>query len=121
MITRREAALRLDVTLEMARRHGLPSRMSETEFAELDENPPVWLAQSRANRTGKRPVWVQLRCDICGFSEDVRPKKWWPEFTYLSCSHHPADELPTPLSGLARSEYDGIGSRFVGIVDAPPA
>jgi hypothetical protein len=121
MLTRREAALRLDVTLEMARRHGLPSRMSEAELAELDENPPAWLAQSRANRTGKRPVWVQLRCDICGFSEAARPKKWWPEFSYLSCSHHPADELPEPGPGLARSEYDGIGSRFVGIVDAPPA
>jgi hypothetical protein len=121
MLTRREVALRLDVTLEMARRHGLPSRMSEAEFAELDENPPAWLAQSRANRTGKRPVWVQLRCDICGFSEAARPKKWWPEFSYLSCSHHPADELPEPAPGLARSEYDGIGSRFVGIVDAPPA
>jgi len=121
MVTRREAALRLDVTLEMAKRHGLPTRMTEAELANLDENPPAWLAQSRANRTGKRPVWVQLRCDICGFSETARPKKWWPDYTYLSCAHHPADQLPAPADGLARSEQDGIGSQFVAIVDAPPA
>lgn len=120
MITRREAALRLDVTLEMASRHGLPSRMSEAELAALEENPPAWLVQSRANRTGKRPVWVQLRCDICGFSEAARPKKWWPTFTYLSCENHPADSLPDPVPGAIRGEYDGIGSRFVGIVDALP-
>ena len=117
MISRREAALRLDVTLEMAQRHGLPSRISEAELAAIEENPPPWLAQSRANRTGKRPVWVTLRCDICGFSEVARPKKWWPQFTYLSCSHHGADELPAPAPGLARGEYDGVGGRFIGIVD----
>ncbi len=95
--------------------------MTEAEFAQLEESPPAWLVQSRANRTGKRPVWVELRCTICGFRETARPKKWWPEFTYLSCSHHPADELPAAAPGLARSEVDGIGTRFVGIVDAPPA
>ena len=117
MITRRQAALRLDVTLEMAQRHGLPSRMSETELVAMEESPPAWLAQSRANRTGKRPVWVTLQCDICGFTEVARPKKWWPEFTYLSCSHHPADELPAAAPGRARSEFDGVGGRFIGIVD----
>jgi len=35
MITRREAALRLDIPLEMAQRHGIPSRLSEAEFAEI--------------------------------------------------------------------------------------
>jgi hypothetical protein len=117
MITRREAALRLDIPLEMAVRHGIPSRIPEEDVAELDVNPPAWLAQSRANRTGKKPVWVLLTCDICGFTETVRPKKWWPEFTYLSCDHHGSDELPDSQPGLARTEIDGIGSHFIGIVD----
>jgi hypothetical protein len=118
MITRREAALRLDIPLEMATRHEIPSRMSDAEFSSLENDPPPWLVQSRANRTGKRPVWVALTCAVCGFSEDVRPKKWWPEFTYLTCDFHGADELPAPGAGLARTEVDGIGSRFIGIVDA---
>ena len=119
MITRRDAALRLDIPLEMARRHGLPARMSPAELADIDAHPPAWLVQSRANRTGSRPVWVQLTCDICGFTEAARPKKWWPTFTYLSCSHHAADELPAPASDYSRSETDGIGSCFIGIVDSP--
>jgi hypothetical protein len=117
MITRREAALRLDIPLEMARRHGIPSRIQEADVAELDEHPPAWLAQSRANRAGAKPVWVQLTCSICGYSEAARPKKWWPAFTYLSCNHHPADELPSVANGFRRMEVDGIGSRFVGVVD----
>lgn len=120
MITRREAALRLDIPLEMAARHGLPGRMSEEELAEIEASPPPWLVQSRANRTGTKPVWVQLTCDVCGFTEDARPKKWWPNFTYLSCDHHGIDELPPPRAGRYRSEVDGVGSRFVGIVDAKP-
>jgi len=120
MITRREAALRLDISLEMAKRHDLPMRMSDAEFDELDTNPPPWLAQSRANRTGKKAVWVQLNCAICGFTEAARPKKWWPDFTYLSCEEHAAAELPSPIAGYRRVEYDGIGSRFIGIVDEPP-
>ncbi|MCU1442297.1 MAG: hypothetical protein JWQ59_447 [Cryobacterium sp.] len=121
MITRREAALRLDIPLEMAQRHGIPSRLSEAELAEIERQPPSWLVQSRANRTSSKPVWVQLTCDVCGFTEAARPKKWWPEFTFLTCNHHGYDELPEPASGLSRSEYDGIGSRFIGIVDAPVA
>lgn len=117
MITRREAALRLDIPLEMAKRHGIPARLSEDEVAELDAKPPAWLAQSRANRTGTKPVWVQLTCTICGFEEIVRPKKWWPAFTYLSCDFHLAGELPPPAPTVDRREIDGIGSRFVGIVD----
>jgi hypothetical protein len=120
VITRREAALRLDIPLEMATRHGIPSRMSEEEFDEIEAAPPPWLVQSRENRTGKKPVWVRLTCDVCGFSEAVRPKKWWPEFTYLTCEHHGIDELPQPAAGLARTEVDNIGSRFIGIVDAAP-
>jgi hypothetical protein len=121
MISRRDAAQRLDISLEMATRHGIPSKLSESEFAELDANPPAWLAQSRANRTGKRPVWVQLTCDICGFTESARPKKWWPDFTYLTCDFHAPTDLPDPLPGLSRREVDGIGSRFIGIVDESPS
>jgi hypothetical protein len=126
MITRREAALRLDISVEMARKHGLATRLSEAELRELDLNPPAWLAQSRANRRGVRPVWVQLKCDICGAEEAARPKKWWPAFTYISCQHHAPDELPHPAPGFRRTEFDGIGTRFVGIVDesadaTPPA
>jgi hypothetical protein len=119
VITRRDAALRLDIPLEMATRHGIPSRMSEAEFIELEANPPAWLVQSRANRTGK-PVWVQLTCDICGYTEPARPKKWWPDFTYLTCDFHRADEIPDPAPGLYRREVDGIGTRFIGVVDELP-
>ena len=118
-VTRREAALRLDIPLQMATRHGLPPRMTAGELDELDANPPPWLAQSRANRTG-RSVWVQLTCAICGYSEAARPKKWWPEFAYLTCDFHRADEVPQPAPGLSRREVDGIGSRFIGVVDEKP-
>jgi hypothetical protein len=117
MISRREAALRLDIPLEMANRHGLPSRMSEQELEAIRADPPPWLAQSWANRTGSKPVWVQLACDVCGFTEVARPKKWWPAFTWLTCDHHDHDELPPAVAGLVRREVDGIGSRFVGVVD----
>jgi hypothetical protein len=120
VITRREAALRLDIPLEMATRHDLPTRMSEAELAKIEADPPAWLVQSRANRTGAKPVWVQLTCYVCGFTEAVRPKKWWPAFTYLTCDFHDLDEIPEPRDGMYRSEVDGIGSRFVGIVDARP-
>lgn len=101
----------------MAHRHGIPSRLSDDELRALQDSPPAWLLQSRANRTGKRPVWVQLTCAVCGFSEAARPKKWWPEFSYVSCAHHAPYELPALEAGLVRSEYEGVGSRFVGIVD----
>jgi len=119
MLTRRDVAQRLDIPLEMAQRHEIPARLTEAEFAELEAHPPAWLVQSRANRTGKRPVWVQLTCDVCGFSEAARPKKWWPAFTYLTCEHHLIGDLPDAAPGTRRREYDGIGSRFVGIVDEP--
>jgi len=119
MITRFEAAQRLDIPVEMARKHGIPGRMSESELAVIEENPPAWLVQSRANRKpGVRPVWVQLSCTVCGFTEAARPKKWWPAFTYLSCAFHDVDELPAPAPGSVRAEFDGIGSRFIGVVDA---
>jgi hypothetical protein len=117
MITRREAALRLDIPLEMAQRHDLPSRMTEAQLAEIEKNPPAWLVQSRANRTGKKPVWIELTCSVCGFTDASRPKKWWPEFTYLSCEHHGWDDLPAVAAGFSRREIDGIGNRFIGIVD----
>jgi len=117
MISLREAAQRLDIPLEMAKRHGLPARMEEAEVERMRANPPQWLAQSLANRkAGARPVWVELRCDVCGRTESVRPKKWWPEFTYVTCEEHSRDELPSP-GALYRQEVDGIGSRFVGIAD----
>ncbi|GGF27496.1 hypothetical protein GCM10011399_20990 [Subtercola lobariae] len=103
----------------MAQRHGIPSRLSEAEVVAIDADPPAWLVQSRANRTGKKPVWVQLTCTVCGYTEAVRPKKWWPAFTYLSCDDHSPAELPAEQSGYTRREIDGIGSRFVGIVDEP--
>ena len=119
MISRREAALRLDIPLEMATRHGIPARMSEQEFAQLEADPPAWLVQSRENRTGK-PVWVQLTCSVCGFTENARPKKWWPDWTYLTCDFHRIDETPQPAPGLYRREVDGIGSRFIAVVDEKP-
>lgn len=117
MVSRFEVAVRLGIPVEMAKRHGIPAKLSEAEFAELDANPPPWLQQSRANRTGK-PVWVQLKCVVCGYEEAARPKKWWPAFSYLSCEFHDLDELPEPAAGMHRSEVDGIGTRFVGIVDS---
>ncbi len=101
----------------MASRHGIPSRLSDAELKELLDSPPAWLRQSKANRTGKRPVWVQLTCAVCGFSEAARPKKWWPEFSHVCCAHHALDELPPLGAGLVRTEYEGVGTRFVGIVD----
>ena len=118
MISRRDAAIALDVPMEMAQRHGIPKRMTEAELGEILDNPPAWLIQSRANRTGKRPVWVHLECAVCGYEEAARPKKWWPEFTYVCCVHHEAREIPVLGPGLVRSVYDGVGSRFAGIVDA---
>ncbi len=117
MITRREAALRLDIPLEMAQRHGIPTRLSEAELAEIEATPPAWLVQSRSNRTGRKPVWVQLTCYVCGYTEAARPKKWWPAFTYLTCDYHLAEELPLPAATVHRREVDGIGSRFIGVVD----
>lgn len=118
MISKRDLALRLDISLEMVTRHGLGDGISEAEFAALEQDPPAWLTQSRANRKkGARPIWATLTCDVCGYTETARPKKWWPEFTYLSCRHHSAAELPKPAPGHHRGEFDGVGSRFVGFVD----
>jgi hypothetical protein len=119
MITRRDAAQRLDIPTEMATRHGLPTKLTEAQLREIEDNPPPWLVQSRANRTGKKAVWVDLACYVCGFSEKARPKKWWPTFAYLCCDDHDLSELPPPLPGDLRAEYSGVGSRFVGVVDTP--
>jgi hypothetical protein len=119
MITRRDAAQRLDIPWEMAARHGLPARMTEAQLGEIEENPPPWLVQSRANRTGTKPVWVDLVCHVCGSAEKARPKKWWPTFTYVSCYHHQPSDLPRPLPSDQRQEIAGIGSRFIGWVDTP--
>ena len=118
MLTRRDAAQRLNIPLEMAARHDLPATLTEAQLSELEDNPPPWLVQSRANRTGKKPVWVDLVCDVCGFAEKARPKKWWPTFTYLSCDSHQPSDLPPPHQGGHRQEIPGVGSRFVGWVDS---
>jgi hypothetical protein len=120
MITRRDAAQRLDISLQMAARHGLPAHLTEAQLSEITDNPPPWLVQSRANRTGKKAVWVDLVCDVCGFAEKARPKKWWPAFTYVSCDSHESSELPAPLDGGHREGVWGVGSRFVGWVESPP-
>ncbi|MCQ9162911.1 hypothetical protein [Arthrobacter sp. STN4] len=101
----------------MAARNGIPSRMLASAVAEIDANPPAWLAQSRANSTGKRPVWVELRCYVCDFHELARPKKWWPEFSYVMCDFHSDRDLPAPAAGVRRSKFDGVGSRFCGFTD----
>ena len=119
MMTRREAAIRLDIPPEMALRNGLPARMSEADVARLDADPPPWLAQSRSNRTGRKPVWVELTCVVCGSSETARPKKWWPSFTHVSCDTHDRDELPDVPPGSVRGDYPGVGTHFVGILDEP--
>lgn len=95
--------------------------MTEQELADLQSAPPQWLVQSRANRTGKRPVWVELECAVCGYRENARPKKWWPDFAFLACADHPGTDLPELPAGRVRGEYDGIGTRFVGYVDVPLA
>lgn len=120
MISRREAAQRLDIPIEMAQRHAIGTWVSEADLVAIESEPPAWLIQSRANRTGKKPVWVSLECGVCGFSEAVRPKKWWPRFTFISCEHHSIHDLPDPAEGHVRREFDGIGSRFVGILDEGP-
>ncbi|ARC57693.1 hypothetical protein AS850_11480 [Frondihabitans sp. 762G35] len=120
VITRRDAALRLDIPLEMAHRHGIPARLSEAELRAIEQDPPAWLVQSRANRTSAKKVWVHLECVVCSFAEDARPKKWWPEWTYLACDYHAPYQVPDPADGFARREVDGIGSRFIAFVDERP-
>ncbi|MGM7670790.1 hypothetical protein [Microbacterium sp. A93] len=119
MISKRDLAHRLDIPLEMVVRHGLDDGISEAEFAALEQDPPAWLVQSRANRKkGARPIWATLTCAVCGYTETARPKKWWPkEFTYVSCSHHSPSDLPKPAPGHHRAEFEGVGTKFVGIVD----
>jgi hypothetical protein len=118
MLTRRDAAQHLNIPLEMATRHGLPAKLTEAQLSEIEDNPPPWLVQSRANRTSNKLVWVDLVCDVCGFAEKARPKKWWPTFTYVSCDSHQPSDLPRPHRGEHRQEILGVGSRFVGWVDA---
>ncbi|MGL3148875.1 DUF5997 family protein [Microbacterium sp. A82] len=117
-LSKRDLAQRLDISLEMVSRHGLNDGLSEAELTALEQDPPAWLVQSRANRRkGARPVWATLTCVVCGYTETVRPKKWWPEFTYLSCRTHAPAELPALASDQHRTEIEGVGGRFIGIVD----
>lgn len=119
MMSRRDAAQILDIPLEMAKRHGIPQRIAESELDAIRRDPPAWLLQSRANRTGKRPVWVTLRCHVCDRTETTRPKKWWPEFSFVICDEHRADEIPAQEHGMRRSQFDGVGDRFIGFLDEP--
>ena len=119
MPSRFDAALALDISLEMARRHGIPAQISQAELDEMNEHPPAWLAQSRSNRTGKKPVWITLQCVVCGFTEQARPKKWWPEFTMITCAEHDEASLPEPANPAAAREFVyGVGTRFNGVVDS---
>ncbi|MFC6154640.1 DUF5997 family protein [Nocardioides yefusunii] len=118
-ISRRDAAQRLDIPVEMAARHGLPKVMTQAEMDELEANPPAWLVQSRANRTGKKAVWVELECAVCGFAEKARPKKWWPTHTFLYCDDHSVSQVPKAADDVVRVEMEGIGSRFIAVVDTP--
>ncbi len=120
MLSRRDAAVRLDISLEMATRHGIPSHLSEAEITAIEQDPPAWLVQSRANRTGTRKVWVRLECVVCGFAEEARPKKWWPDWDHLMCDYHEPYQAPDPVAGFTRHEVEGIGSRFVALVDTRP-
>lgn len=116
MLSRRDVAIRLDIPLEMASKHGIPTRVSDAELHALETDPPAWLVQSRANRTGK-PVWVTLECELCGRTQVERPKKWWPAWTHLICEEHDPERLPAPPLGAARTEVDGIGDGFAAIID----
>ena len=104
----------------MAVRHGIGSWVSDEDLAAIEASPPAWLLQSRSNRTGRKPVWVELTCAVCGFTESTRPKKWWPPFTFITCDYHGIDELPDAAPGHYRREFDGVGSRFVGVYDESP-
>lgn len=117
MPTRFEAAIRLDIPLEMAKHHGIPSQISNAELDKIEAAPPAWLLQSRSNRTGKKPVWATLTCVVCGREENARPKKWWPEFTFLACDEHDAHELPAEAPGADREFVYGVGTQFFGVVD----
>jgi hypothetical protein len=119
MLTRREAAIRLDIPPEMAARNGIPTRISAAEVDRIDADPPAWLAQSRANRTGRKPVWIALNCVVCDYSEVTRPKKWWPDFSFVACDHHDDGDLPPVRPAWARGRYEGIGTRFTGVLDEP--
>ncbi|WP_144751335.1 hypothetical protein [Curtobacterium pusillum] len=117
MLSRRDAAVRLDIPLEMATHHGIPPRLSEADLAAIEQDPPAWLVQSRANRTGGKKVWVRLECVVCGYSETARPKKWWPDWDHLMCDYHAPYQAPEPTAGFTRREVEGVGSRFVALVD----
>ena len=118
MLTRRDAALRLDIPLEMATRHGIPARLSEAELAAIEQDPPAWLVQSRANRTGKKPVWVHLECVVCGFAEDAQAEEVVAGVDVPARATTTAPtRSPEPAEGYSPTEVDDIGSRFIAMVD----
>lgn len=60
---------------------------------------------------------MHLECVVCGFAEVARPKKWWPDWDHLMCDYHAPYQAPEPPAGFTRHEVEGIGSRFVALVD----
>jgi len=62
-------------------------------------------------------AWVQLVCEVCGTEDYERPKKWWPTFDFVHCSHHSPAQLPKLEAGKTRVEYPDISARMYGIVD----
>ena len=67
----------------------------------------------------KLGVHALVRVGGWSHEEAARPKKWWPDFTYVICGHHRPDEVPAVRPGFVRSEFDGVGTRLVGIADVP--
>ena len=118
MMSRRDAAIALDIPVEMAKKHNIPSKISEQDLRALQADPPAWLIQSRANRKpGARPVWVQLTCEVCGAVDFERPKKWWPEFSFAYCERHSPAQLSKPAAGITRVEYPQVSARMIGVVE----
>ena len=62
-------------------------------------------------------MWVHLECAVCGYEEAARPKKWWPEFTYVRRGHHAPDEIPPRVPGLSAANSTAWAAAFVGIAD----
>ena len=91
----------------MAKRHGIPPRLSEAELRRCRPTPRPGSSSPGPTARASAPVWVHLTCAVCGFSEAARPKKWWPEFDFVHCEHH---TTPTcrPWRGRVRCEYEQI-------------
>ena len=117
-------AIRLDIPPEMAARNGLPSRRSARSERGADRCRPARPGSPSPGRTERvgKPVWIELSCVVCGYSEMARPKKWWPDFSFVSCDHHREDDQPrVPPGPSARAATTASAARFVGVLDEPPS